>query len=418
MDEIIPKIKLSKKNEGDKLKPLIIDHENNPSLQRIVEAFENSDKVTLGYTTIDKDDSVSKPSLKKKLLYLTGSSLRDHLYNKTFQKYDLVTNATPEEIRMILKFFKFTEIQPYDKQFQAKYKIEKTTSNPFKFYANKWDSYGNEMGFDVVVKNQILEICTFDKNDKFLLEPPSLRKFTNSILDDAKTRAFSIDALYLKLKNSEGENTELYDPVRGLHDIIHDEVYLIGKDNEKFEKNPDLMFKLVELSTRFSSDNKLSEGNIAAIKSNYEQVKNLPKLFKKSFISAINNDDVPTYHYLKNLYISGLMFKLFPNLKITPPHISLFDDYIFITGFILQDNHEGSIFEKLTRLDWHKFEIKEIVFVKSLIDWAKNNDESLLKNILVHVTDIPVNKTIQFMKLFNKEKEFKKLLEKYSAGII
>ena len=65
-----------------------------------------------------------------------------------------------------------------------------------------------------------------------------------------------------------------------------------------------------------------------------------------------------------------------------------------------------------------KFEIKEIVFVKSLIDWAKNNDEDLLKKILIQFTDIPVKKTIDFMKIFNKEKEFKRLLEKYSSGII
>lgn len=418
MDEIIPKIKLSKKNEGEKLRPLIVDYDNNPSLQRIVDAFENSDKVTLGYTTIDKDDSINKPTLKKKSLYLTGASLRDHLFNKTFQKYNLTTNATPQEIRMILKFFKFIEIQPVNKEFEAKYKLEKNSMNPFKFFASKWDSYGNEMGFDVVVKNQTLEICTLDKNDKFLLDNPSLKKFTNSILDDAKSRAFSIDALYLKLKNSDGENTEIYDPVRGLHDIIHDEVYLIGDDKEKFEKNPDLMFKLVELSTRFCKNNKISEGNIVALKNSYDEVKDYSKIFKNSFINAINNDDVPTYPYLKNLYVSGLLFKLFPNLKITPPNISLFDDYIFITGYLLQDNHEGSIFEKLTRLNWHKFEIKEIIFVKSLVDWAKNEDESLLKNILMHITDIPVSKTIQFMKLFNKEREFKKLLEKYSSGII
>ena len=102
MEDIIPKIKLNKKSQSDILKPLTIDHENHPSLQRIVDAFENSDKVTLGYSTLEKDDSMSKPSLKKKLIYLTGASLRDHLFNKTFQKYELVTNSTPEEIRMIL----------------------------------------------------------------------------------------------------------------------------------------------------------------------------------------------------------------------------------------------------------------------------------------------------------------------------
>ena len=419
MEDITPKIKLNKKSQSDILKPLTIDHENHPSLQRIVDAFENSDKVTLGYSTLEKDDSMSKPSLKKKLIYLTGASLRDHLFNKTFQKYELVTNATPEEIRMILNFYKFSEFKPYDKKNSSKYsKLEATSMNPFKYYVSKWDSYGNEMGFEIIVRNQVLHLDTLDKNPKYLLEAPNLRKFTSSIHDDAMSRDISVNAIYLKLKNSDGENTELYDPIRGVHDIIHGEINLIGKDHSKFEKNPDLMFKLVEASTRFAENNKLSENNLNIIKSNYPKVKNLPKLFKKSYISAISNEDVPTYHYLKNLYVSGLLFKLFPKLKITPPSMSLFDDYVFITAYILQNNNDGLIFSSLTSMDWHKFEIKEIVFVKSLIDWAKNNDEDLLKKILIQFTDIPVKKTIDFMKIFNKEKEFKRLLEKYSSGII
>ena len=419
MDEIISKIKLSKKNTNEKMKPLVVSHDSHPSLQRIIEAFENSDKVTLGYSTLEKDGEMTKPSLKKKLLYLTGASLRDHLFNETFKKYELVTNATPEEIRMILNFFKFTEIKPYNEKYLNKYeKVEKTSVNPFKYYVDKWDSHGNEMGFNVIVKNQDLELNTLDKNPKFLLKEPNLRKFTTSIHEDALSRDFTVNAIYLKLKNSEGENTELYDPVRGVHDIIHNQIYLIGNDDSKFKENPDLMFKLVELSTKFSNDNKVSEGNIKNIKDNIQDTEDKPKLFKKNYMSSVNNEDISTFNYLKNLYITGLFFKLFPNLKITPPIYSLFNDYIFVTAFILQNNHEGLLFKNLTNLHWNKFEIQEIIFIKKLIDWSKTEDESLIKNMLGQLTDIPVQKMLHLMKILNKEKEFKKILEKYSSDII
>lgn len=420
MEDVIPKIKLSKKNESEKLKPLLVDHENHPTLQPIIDAFDNSNEVTLGYSTIEKDGEETKPSLKKKLLYLTGSSLRDHLFNKTFQKYELVTNATPEETRMIMRFFGFSEIKPIDKEHIAKYvKLERATNNPNNFYVNKWDSHGNEMGFSVFVKGQKSQIDTLDKNDKYSLETTSLRKFTNSIYEDAETRDFSVNSMYLKLKNSNGDNTELFDPMRrGVHDIIHDEIHLVEDVEEKFKANPTLMFDLAELSARFCDNHKISEVNARDIKENYSKVKNLPRLFKKNFINAVNNEDVPTYYYLKNLFVSGLLFKLFPNLKITPPHIGLFDDYRFITAYLLQTNHDGLVFSTLTNLEWHKFEIKEVLFIKSLIEWAKTNDETMFKKILDHVTEIPITKAVKFMKIFDKEKEFKELLKKYSIDVI
>ena len=420
MEDIIPKIKLSNKTESEKMQPLLVDHENHPSLQVIIDAFENSDKVTLGYSTLEKDGTQSKPSLKKKLLYLTGSSLRDHLFNKTFQKYELVTNATPEVTRMILRFFRFGEIQPNNKEFADKYsKLEKTNNNPNNFCVGKWDSHGNEMGFFVFVRNQKIEINTLDKNKKYLLKETPLRSFTNSIYEDAESRDFSINSMYLKLKNSNGDNTELYDPMRrGVHDVVHNEIYLVGNHYEMFKENPSLMFNLAELSSRFCEDHKLYEGNVKDIKESYSKVNNLPKLFKQNYINAINNEDVPTYYYLRNLFVSGLLFKLFPKLKLTPPHIGLFDDYLFITAYLLQNNHDGFIFNALINLEWHKFEIKEILFIKSLIDWAKTNDESMIEKSLSNVTDISISKTIKFMKIFDKEKEFKKLLEKYSIDVL
>ena len=49
-------IKLQKKEGNREFTPFLIDKSNHPNLGKIVKAFLNSDKVKVGYTTIDKKD--------------------------------------------------------------------------------------------------------------------------------------------------------------------------------------------------------------------------------------------------------------------------------------------------------------------------------------------------------------------------
>src|SRR5581483_9405535 len=101
-------------------KPFIVDGENHTNLRVIVKAFLDSDKVALpgpdGYpqklTTLDPAKGATSPKLKKKTLYLVGGAVRDHLLNKTPKDYDLATDASPDEIRLILRSAGFTETRP------------------------------------------------------------------------------------------------------------------------------------------------------------------------------------------------------------------------------------------------------------------------------------------------------------------
>jgi len=71
--------------------------------KHIIDAFNSSNEVKLGYSTIQKGKGIVEPTMKRKNLYLTGGALRDHLKNKTFTSYDLTTEASPDEIRKILE---------------------------------------------------------------------------------------------------------------------------------------------------------------------------------------------------------------------------------------------------------------------------------------------------------------------------
>ena len=72
-------IKLQAKQGSNQFTPFVIDKNNHANLARIVKAFNNSEKVGLGYTTIEKNKGEVRPHIKKKNIYLTGEIGRAHV---------------------------------------------------------------------------------------------------------------------------------------------------------------------------------------------------------------------------------------------------------------------------------------------------------------------------------------------------
>ena len=73
-EELLSKIRLKDTKGVTNFKPLTVDSSNNSLLKPIIEAFEASDKVKIGYSTLDKSKGVVHPTLKRKSLYLTGGA--------------------------------------------------------------------------------------------------------------------------------------------------------------------------------------------------------------------------------------------------------------------------------------------------------------------------------------------------------
>ena len=121
-EALISKIRLKENERNGDFRPLVVSHLSNSAIKCIIDGFENSKEIDLGYSTIIKDKGMTKPTLKKKTIYLTGGSLRDHLKNKTFDTYDCSTDASPDEIRLILKspYCNLVEVQPETDDIQVK----------------------------------------------------------------------------------------------------------------------------------------------------------------------------------------------------------------------------------------------------------------------------------------------------------
>lgn len=409
-DDLISKVKLSNAGESQKFQSLPVNSESNPNLSKLIEAFNESAEVEVGYSTLEKTGGENKPTLKKKNLYLCGGSLRDHLLAETFKSYDLVTDATPSEIKMILKAseLNFTQIQSEDDL------IESSKKNYF--YTNQNDSEGKEMQIVALIAGQKFFINTLNKHSKYKTNVPKSRQFTPSLMEDAKGRNFTCNALYLQLKNEDGENAELLDPLGGLHDLRDGIVKLVDSTPKFLVKEPENAFLLCDLSSRLTTSKKVSKVNAEILTRARPDLSPKPSytvLFKK----AINNAAVPTLEYLANLKTFQLDTLLFPGLEISNAEMPLPNNDIAVAAYLLKKNNMVKIAKVLSSMGWDHQDCINIIYLIKLSHWAENGEKDHIKTLI----DIPINLNLptvfKFLKPFNKADEFSDLLKKFNADV-
>ena len=85
-EAVTAKIRLKENDRNGEFRPFVVNHLSNRILKKVIDGFENSKEISLGYSTIDKTKGVTEPTMKKKSLYLTGGALRDHLKNLSSSK--------------------------------------------------------------------------------------------------------------------------------------------------------------------------------------------------------------------------------------------------------------------------------------------------------------------------------------------
>jgi hypothetical protein len=414
---IVSKVRLKDSDKGGEFRPFIIDYKSNPSLRTIVKAFANSGEIKVGYSTIIKGKGIQHPTLKRKSLYLTGGSLRDHLKNQTVVEYDCATDASPDEIRMILstEAADLKEVKPLieDIEILSKYKsLPEIEGKKKVFFASRWDSEGHEMEFTVMVDSQKIFISTFNKNTKNRMLIPKKRVFATTPEEDAQSRDLTINALYLALKNDEGENTELIDPLGGIFDLKNGKIVLISEREQPFEKDPYLPYRIANLSARYAFDKKIPADINEKIRnydhSNYDEDK---KVLKRYYISAVENINIPTQDYINNLIHSHLVKHIFPDCVIEHPTADLTNNRILATGYILQKNMAGHVANVLEKMGWSKHDIENITKFIKLAQFCRGNfiNPSLLYDFFAKPFTMP-NSTIKtFLQIMNCSEIYDKI---------
>lgn len=380
---ITSKVKLQKNIGSKEFAPLTVNKNSHANLRPIIKAFSTSNQVGVGYTTIDKSKGEVEPQLKKKSLYLTGGAVRDHLKGKTPRNYDLVTDATISEIRMILSQSEenFTEIKPLD----IKHKDEKRyadlplqSRNNKVFYVSKWDKQGKELEVTIKVKGEEFNIAPLSKSSKSRLISPEKGEAASSIEEDAANRDLTINSLYIPLTSADGDNNELIDPYGGANHLKNNEIKVVGdKIEDRLKEDPSTALRILKINSRYGNPDKLSKNYRDGIKSYSKEVASLPKdLVKKEFINGLEHPDSDPRKYMKMANDLDILSIIFPGIVFDAQDMpsDFKADRWLSAAWVLRNNDPDSIKDLLLSSGWNSQEANDISYLVRLYNWGINNN--------------------------------------------
>ena len=388
---ISSEVKLS---DAGPYKPFVIGDEHHPNLKIVVQAFLDSQKVPFpgpdGYpqklTTMNVKGE-STPKLKKKQLYLVGGAVRDHLLGKTPKDYDLATDATPDEIRLILRAAGFTETKPQtgkhaaaggDPKRYEKYQ-DAGTKNKI-FYAKGWDRAGREFVMGARVNGEEFEIATFRKDSKGGDgRTPDRMEFTPSFEDDSGRRDFTINSMGIPLTSADGPNSKLLDPHGGAHHLKSGDVRFVGNAKDRLAEDQLRALRYIRFAARFGQGGQIPPEYKEAI----HEIRDLSSVSRErirdEFIKGLEHPDVDPKKYIKMYKEFGLLQTVFPGMtfKLDDDKKDYTDkkDKRLAVAWILRNNNQDDIKEMLAHGTWTNHEINDIIHLIKMNGWASKKDK-------------------------------------------
>ena len=406
---VTARIKLEKKQGSREFTPFIIDKNHHSNLSKLVRAFLDSDKVTLGYTTIEKNKGEVEPQLKRKSLYLTGGAVRDHLMGKTPKNYDLVTDATPSEIRMILSQNGFQEVKPNKIDGSPKYdRLPSAGRKSTVFYATRWDKKGREIEFTAEVNGQPYTLSTLSKSPKSKFGTPDEVAMASSVEEDAANRDWTINAMYIPLKNDDGSNNELIDPFGGANHLKNGEIKPIGdKFADRMAEDPMTAMRYVNHFNRFGKGEmpESIKKTIAAHKDFSAPSCGCANM-KDAFVGGLENPDVDPRKYMASLSDTGLIDKVFPGITFDVQDMpeGFRGDRWLATAWIMRNNHPTDVRDMLVNGGWTRQEANDISYLVKMYQWAGNNfDPDHFYDVIHTHTGLTKGKIKEWMTMAKKD---------------
>ena len=371
----------------------------------IVQAFLDSGSIEL---TNDTSSSVTMP---KKSLFLVGGPVRDFILNpsKKPKDYDLATNATPEQIALILhsagfkvpaKMNKNTgKMEPdYDrsgksdeddkrkfKEMNISFKpdLQGPGDNKVWFLKGRDASEeGRPFVIGAVVNGQVFDIATFRKDGR-TVNGQSEVDFVDNPQEDAERRDLTINAMYIELTKPDGENKKLYDPTRkGYHDVFSGTVRTVGKAEKRFEEDKIRVMRGIRFHCKFGKSKPMDSEMEAAIPKFADLDGVAMERIREEFLKGLDDPDVDPKKYISLYKKFGLLPKVFPGVNVrtdVPPQLRDKKDRFTALAWILQDNPVEKINSALGRF-WSNQEKSMISYLISLREFDPDNLEDLLKD--------------------------------------
>jgi tRNA nucleotidyltransferase/poly(A) polymerase len=381
-DPIISKIKLNKSDYDSEFQPIIIDKQNHSNLRILLKAFAKSPEIGIGYTVLDKNKGEIEPKLKKKNIYLVGGAVRDHLKGKTPLNYNLVVDATPSEIEMILNHSKFEK-----DNIEAKYSYK----------AKRTDASGRPIEFSININGTNLYLSSLNKDSKSINFKPKKINLTNNLEEDAAGRDFTINALYIPLKNYDGENSELIDFYGGAHHLKNGQIVSIGSFSKKIKEDPISAHRYVRMESKYGKNKKFPE----KYKELTKNIKDYKGVYKKEFLDGYENEDTDRSRYLNLYKDSGLIKNVYPGCQLDddPLPQEFMGDKFLTSAWILKSNPSTDL-DQLKISGWTESEIRDILYLINLYKINKNSIDNNEKDFLSQPCGLPSYKVNKWIKMF------------------
>ena len=277
--------------------------------------------------------------------YIVGGGVRDLLLGKTPKDFDIVTNATPEQVR---KVFKRNSII-IGRRFKIVHVIFENI-NPDKMVNNR-----------PLLERHVIEISTY-RSSKILKHTMNEHgKITDdnnygTQKEDAFRRDFTVNALFY-----DPVNEIVIDYTNGIKDVEHKVLRIIGDPNKRYSEDPVRMIRAIRLSVKL-------ELNIdAETFAPFETMKHLlthenkSRMYEEMLKILLSGSALLC---IKKLYEVGLpknVFNLFDQLFFKPHPDPLATRVIEKTDLRLKETTDVSLVFILAGLMW------DIIYV----DWQK-----------------------------------------------
>jgi tRNA nucleotidyltransferase/poly(A) polymerase len=325
------------------------------NMKPVVQAFLDSGSISL------TNDTSSKVTLPKKSLFLVGGPVRDFLMGKQPKDMDLATNATPEQIALILHSAGFKVPggeggADYDRSGKVgkegqRFKEMKLSFTP-EIAGNEdkkiWYLKGRDASQEgkpfvigAVVNGEEFDIATFRKDAK-TVNGQSEVDFVDNPNEDAARRDLTMNAMYIELNKADGENSKLYDPTkRGYHDIHSSRVRTVGKAEERFGEDKLRVMRAIRFHCKFGKNQPLDPEIKEAIPKFLDLEGVALERVREEFLKGLEDQEIDPKKYLSFYSSTGLIRKVFPGVLLNinvPTQLRDKKDKFLAIAWILQDN--------------------------------------------------------------------------------
>jgi tRNA nucleotidyltransferase/poly(A) polymerase len=383
------------KQEFINLEPGFKPHAN---MRPIIQAFLDSGSIEL------TNDISKKVTMPKKSLYLVGGAVRDIIRGDRPKDFDMATNATPEQIALILHNAGFkvpgaNGMPDYDrsgkhdstdkskaKEMDISFKPALAEDGDAKiWYLKGRDASQDNKPFVIgaVVNGEEFEIATFRKDAKTVNGQSSVN-FVDNPLEDAERRDFTLNAMYIELSKPDGENKRLYDPTKkGYADAHEGRIRAVGNAEKRFSEDGLRVLRAVRFHSKYGSD-KTIDPDLAKAIPKFAKLEGIAlERIRDEFLKGIEDKNIDPVKYIKAYARFGLLPKVLPGVQLrtdVPSSMKNKRDRFLALAWIMQDNPIDRVKEVMRSQKWSNHEIEVVAYLLKLKEFDANELEHFISS--------------------------------------